>query len=166
MKKVLLFTLIVTFFGCETLSDPSYGGVFTGGLNTYKLQQGSDDYATMIKDVVLGYADGNFEEIIVIYSDSVTRREPGNVYKVAPSIERWKSFKENFDSINRNLTSVMAVKVNDDYSFVDALFSQQVYKGDSVTMSRDFERYWINHETNKIVSIAFISEEYGDEDEN
>ena len=60
----------------------------------------------------------------------------------------------------------MAVKVNDDYSFVDALFSQQVYKGDSVTMSRDFERYWINHETNKIVSIAFISEEYGDEDEN
>ena len=120
----------------------------------------------MIKDVVLGYADGNFEEIIVNFSDSVTRREPGNVYKVAPSIERWKSFKENFDSINRNLTSVMAVKVNDDYSFVDALFSQQVYKGDSVTMSRDFERYWINHETNKIVSIAFISEEYGDEDEN
>ena len=166
MKKVLLFTLIITFFGCETLSDPSYGGVFTGGLNTYKLQQGSDDYATMIKDVVLGYADGNFEEIIVNFSDSVTRREPGNVYKVAPSIERWKSFKENFDSINRNLTSVMAVKVNDDYSFVDALFSQQVYKGDSVTMSRDFERYWINHETNKIVSIAFISEEYGDEDEN
>ena len=166
MKKVLLLTLIVTFFGCETLSDPSYGGVFTGGLNTYKLQQGSDDYATMIKDVVLGYADGNFEEIIVNFSDSVTRREPGNVYKVAPSIERWKSFKENFDSINRNLTSVMAVKVNDDYSFVDALFSQQVYKGDSVTMSRDFERYWINHETNKIVSIAFISEEYGDEDEN
>ena len=166
MKKVLLFTLIITFFGCETLSDPSYGGVFTGGLNTYKLQQGSDDYATMIKDVVLGYADGNFEEIIVNFSDSVTRREPGNVYKVAPSIERWKSFKENFDSINRNLTSVMAVKVNDDYSFVDALFSQQVYKRDSVTMSRDFERYWINHETNKIVSIAFISEEYGDEDEN
>ena len=166
MKKVLLLTLIVTFFGCETLSDPSYGGVFTGGSNTYKLQQGSDDYATMIKDVVLGYADGNFEEIIVNFSDSVTRREPGNVYKVAPSIERWKSFKEDFDSINRNLTSVMAVKVNDDYSFVDALFSQQVYKGDSVTMSRDFERYWINHETNKIVSIAFISEEYGDEDEN
>ena len=166
MKKVLLLTLIVTFFGCETLSDPSYGGVFTGGSNTYKLQQGSDDYATMFKDVVLGYADGNFEEIIVNFSDSVTRREPGNVYKVAPSIERWKSFKENFDSINRNLTSVMAVKVNDDYSFVDALFSQQVYKGDSVTMSRDFERYWINHETNKIVSIAFISEEYGDEDEN
>ena len=160
MKKVLLLTLIVTFFGCETLSDPSYGGVFTGGSNTYKLQQGSDDYATMIKDVVLGYADGNFEEIIVNFSDSVTRREPGNVYKVAPSIERWKSFKENFDSINRNLTSVMAVKVNDDYSFVDALFSQQVYKGDSVTMSRDFERYWINHETNKIVSIAFISEGY------
>ena len=166
MKKILLLTLIAAFFGCETSSDPSYGGVFTGGSNTYKLQQGSDDYATMIKDVVLGYADGNFEEIIVNFSDSVTRREPGNVYKVAPSIERWKSFKENFDSINRNLTSVMAVKVNDDYSFVDALFSQQVYKGDSVTMSRDFERYWINHETNKIVSIAFISEEYGDEDEN
>ena len=166
MKKVLLLTLIVTFFGCETLSDPSYGGVFTGGSNTYKLQQGSDDYATMIKGVVLGYADGNFEEIIVNFSDSVTRREPGNVYKVAPSIERWEGFKENFDSINRNLTSVMAVKVNDDVSFVDALFSQQVFKGDSVSMSRNFERYWINHETNKIVTIAFVSEEYGGEDEN
>ena len=124
MKKVLIFAVIATFFGCETISDQSYGGVFTGGSNTYKLQQGSDDYATMIKGVVLGYADGNFEEIIVNFSDSVTRREPGNVYKVAPSIERWEGFKENFDSINRNLTSVMAVKVNDDVSFVDALFSQ------------------------------------------
>ena len=117
----------------------------------------------MIKDVVLGYADGNFEEIIVNFSDSVTRREPGNVFKVAPSIERWEGFKENFDSINRNLTSVMAVKVNDNTSYVDALFSQQVYRGDEVTMSRNFERYWINHESNKITNIAFVSEEYENE---
>ena len=41
-----------------------------------------------------------------------------------------------------------------------------VFKGDSVSMSRNFERYWINHETNKIVTIAFVSEEYGGEDEN
>ena len=163
MKKILLLTLIAAFFGCETSSDPSYGGVFSGGENNYKLQQGSDDYASMIKDVVLGYADGNFEEIIVNFSDSVTRREPGNVFKVAPSIERWEGFKENFDSINRNLTSVMAVKVNDNTSYVDALFSQQVYRGDEVTMSRNFERYWINHESDKITNIAFVSEEYENE---
>ena len=49
---------------------------------------------------------------------------------------------------------------------MDALFSQQVFRESEVTRSRNFERYWINHETNKIVNIAFVSEEYGDDDED
>ena len=163
MKKILLLISIIFFIACETSTEPSYGGLFNGGDNNYKLQQGSNEYASMIKDVVLGYAEGNFEEIIKNFSDSVTRREPGNVFKVAPSIERWESFKENFDSINRNLTSVMAVKVNENMSYVDALFSEEVYSGSEVTLSRNFERYWINHESNKITNIAFVSEKYDNE---
>ena len=163
MKKILLLILITVFIGCETSPKPSYGGLFNGGDNNYKLQQGSNEYASMIKDVILGYAEGNFDEIIKNFSDSITRREPGNVCKVAPTIERWEGFKENYDSINRNLTSIMAVKVNENTSYVDALFSQEVYNGSEVTLSRNFERYWINHKSNKITNIAFVSEEYENE---
>ena len=166
MKNLYLIILTAVFISCETTSEVKYGGIFTGVQNSYDLQQGSIEYASIIKNVVLGYADGNFEEIIENFSDSVTRIEPGNVYKVAPSVERWEGFRENFDSINRNLTSVMAVKVNDGLTYVDALFSQQVFRDSEVIRSRNFERYWINHETNKIVNIAFVSEEYGDEDED
>ena len=166
MKNLYLIILTAVFISCETTSEVKYGGIFTGGQNSYDLQQGSTEYASIIKNVVLGYADGNFEEIIENFSDSVTRIEPGNIYKVAPSVERWEGFRENFDSINRNLTSVMAVKVNDGLTYVDALFSQQVFRDSEVIRSRNFERYWINHETNKIVNIAFVSEEYGDEDED
>ena len=164
MKKIILLLVVATFLSCETTTEVKYAGMFTGGQNSYDLQQGSIEYASIIKNVVLGYADGNFEEIIEHFSDSVTRIEPGNIYKVAPSIERWEGFRENFDSINRYLTSVMAVKVNDGLTYVDALFSQQVFRDSEVTRSRNFERYWINHETNKIVNIAFVSEEYGDDD--
>ena len=166
MKKIILLLVVATFLSCETTTEVKYAGMFTGGQNSYDLQQGSIEYASIIKNVVLGYADGNFEEIIEHFSDSVTRIEPGNVYKVAPSIERWEGFRENFDSINRNLTSVMAVKVNDGMTYVDALFSQQVFRDSEVTRSRNFERYWINHETNKIVNIAFVNEEYGDDEED
>ena len=166
MKKIILLLAVATFLSCETTTEVKYAGMFTGGQNSYDLQQGSIEYASIIKNVVLGYADGNFEEIIEHFSDSVTRIEPGNIYKVAPSIERWEGFRENFDSINRNLTSVMAVKVNDGITYVDALFSQQVFRDSEVTRSRNFERYWINHETNKIVNIAFVNEEYGDDEED
>ena len=166
MKKIILLFVVATFLSCETTTEVKYAGMFTGGQNSYDLQQGSIEYASIIKNVVLGYADGNFEEIIEHFSDSVVRIEPGNRFKVAPSIERWEGFRENFDSINRNLTSVMAVKVNDGLTYVDALFSQQVFRESEVTRSRNFERYWINHETNKIVNIAFVSEEYGDDDED
>ena len=166
MKKIILLFVLTAFLSCETTTEVKYAGMFTGGQNSYDLQQGSIEYASIIKNVVLGYADGNFEEIIEHFSDSVTRIEPGNIYKVAPSIERWEGFRENFDSINRNLTSVMAVKVNDGITYVDALFSQQVFRDSEVTRSRNFERYWINHETNKIVNIAFVNEEYGDDEED
>ena len=164
MKNLHLIILIAVFISCETTNEVKYGGMFTGGQNSYDLQQGSIEYASIIKNVVLGYADGNFEEIIEHFSDSVTRIEPGNRYKVAPSIERWEGFRQNFDSINRNLTSVMAVKVNEDVSYVDALFSQSVYNESEVSRSRNFERYWINHETGKIVNIAFVTEEIDDDE--
>ena len=164
MKNLHLIILITVFISCETTTEVKYGGMFTGGQNSYDLQQGSIEYASIIKNVVLGYADGNFEEIIEHFSDSVTRIEPGNRYKVAPSIERWEGFRQNFDSINRNLTSVMAVKVNEDVSYVDALFSQSVYNESEVSRSRNFERYWINHETGKIVNIAFVTEEIDDDE--
>lgn len=164
MKNLHLIILIAVFISCETTTEVKYGGMFTGGQNSYDLQQGSIEYASIIKNVVLGYADGNFEEIIEHFSDSVTRIEPGNRYKVAPSIERWEGFRQNFDSINRNLTSVMAVKVNEDVSYVDALFSQSVYNESEVSRSRNFERYWINHETGKIVNIAFVTEEIDDDE--
>ena len=166
MRKIILLFVFTAFLSCETTTEVKYAGMFTGGQNSYDLQQGSIEYASIIKNVVLGYADGNFEEIIEHFSDSVTRIEPGNIYKVAPSIERWEGFRQNFDSINRNLTSVMAVKVNDGITYVDALFSQQVFRDSEVTRSRNFERYWINHETNKIVNIAFVNEEYGDDEED
>ena len=166
MKKIILLFVLTAFLSCETTTEVKYEGMFTGGQNSYELEQGSIEYASIIKNVVLGYADGNFEEIIEHFSDSVTRIEPGNIYKVAPSIERWEGFRQNFDSINRNLTSVMAVKVNDEITYVDALFSQQVFRDSEVTRSRNFERYWINHETNKIVNIAFVNEEYGDDEED
>ena len=164
MKNLHLIILTAVFISCETTTEVKYGGMFTGGQNSYDLQQGSIEYASIIKNVVLGYADGNFEEIIEHFSDSVTRIEPGNRYKVAPSIERWEGFRQNFDSINRNLTSVMAVKVNEDVSYVDALFSQSVYNESEVSRSRNFERYWINHETGKIVNIAFVTEEIDDDE--
>ncbi|MBF72464.1 MAG: hypothetical protein CMD37_03625 [Flavobacteriales bacterium] len=164
MKKLHLIILIAVFISCETTTEVKYGGMFTGGQNSYDLQQGSIEYASIIKNVVLGYADGNFEEIIEHFSDSVTRIEPGNRYKVAPSIERWEGFRQNFDSINRNLTSVMAVKVNEDVSYVDALFSQSVYNESEVSRSRNFERYWVNHDTGKIVNIAFVTEEIDDDE--
>tara|TARA_B100000886_G_scaffold262972_1_gene187630 strand:+ start:307 stop:807 length:501 start_codon:yes stop_codon:yes gene_type:complete len=166
MKKIILLLVFTAFLSCETTTEVKYAGMFTGGQNSYDLQQGSIEYASIIKNVVLGYADGNFEEIIEHFSDSITRIEPGNRYKVVPSIERWEGFRQNFDSINRNLTSVMAVKVNDGITYVDVLFSQQVFSDTEVTRSRNFERYWINHETNKIVNIAFVSEEYGDDEED
>ena len=166
MKKIILLLVFIAFLSCETTTEVKYAGMFTGVQNSYDLQQGSIEYASIIKNVVLGYADGNFEEIIEHFSDSITRIEPGNRYKVVPSIERWEGFRQNFDSINRNLTSVMAVKVNDGITYVDVLFSQQVFSDTEVTRSRNFERYWINHETNKIVNIAFVSEEYGDDEED
>ena len=52
----------------------------------------------------------------------------------------------------------MAVKVNDNVSYVDALFSQSVYDESEVSRSRNFERYWISHETGKIVNIAFVTQ--------
>ena len=162
MKNLYLIIFTTFFISCETTPELKYGGMFTGGDNNYELQQGSNEYASMIKDVVLGYADGNFEEIIENFSDSVTRREPGNVFKVAPSIERWEGFRSNYDSITRSLTSVMAVKVNDNVSYVDALFSQSVYDESEVSRSRNFERYWISHETGKIVNIAFVTQEIED----
>lgn len=164
MKYIYSIILVTALISCETTPEISYGGMFSGGENNMDLQQGSIEYASMIKDVVLGYAEGNFTEIIENFSDSVTRREPGNVFKVAPTIERWEAFRSNYDSINRNLTSVMAVKVNEDVSYVDALFSQSVYNKSEVSRSRNFERYWINHDTGKIINIAFVTQEI-DEDE-
>ena len=76
MKNLYLIILTVVFVSCETTTEVKYGGMFTGGQNSYDLQQGSIEYASIIKNVVLGYADGNFEEIIEHFSDSVTRIEP------------------------------------------------------------------------------------------
>ena len=92
MKYIYTIILATALISCETTTETSYGGMFSGGDNNMDLQQGSIEYASMIKNVVLGYAEGNFEEIIENFSDSVTRREPGNVFKVAPSIERWEAF--------------------------------------------------------------------------
>ena len=159
MKYIYTIILATALVSCETTPEVSYGGMFSGGDNNIELKQGSSEYASMIKDVVLGYANGNFSEIIENFSDSVTRREPGNVFKVAPSIERWEGFQSNYDSITRSLTSVMAVKFNENVSYVDALFSQAVYNESEVLRSRNFERYWISHETGKIINIAFVTEE-------
>ena len=61
-------------------------------------------------------------------------------------------------------TDNVAVKVNEDVSYVDALFSQSVYNESEVSRSRNFERYWINHETGKIDNIAFVTEEIDDDE--
>ena len=64
MKKIILLFVFTAFLSCETTTEAKYAGMFTGGQNSYDLQQGSIEYASIIKNVVLGYADGNFEEII------------------------------------------------------------------------------------------------------
>ena len=54
MKNLYLIILTAVFISCETTTEVKYGGMFTGGQNSYDLQQGSIEYASIIKNVVLG----------------------------------------------------------------------------------------------------------------
>ena len=93
MKNLYLIILTAVFISCST-TEVKYGGMFTGGQNSYDLQQGSIEYASIIKNVVLGYADGNFEEIIEHFSDSVTRIEPGNRFESLLALKDGKALEK------------------------------------------------------------------------
>ena len=49
MKNLYLIILTAVFISCETTTEVKYGGMFTGGQNTYDLQQGSIEYASLLK---------------------------------------------------------------------------------------------------------------------
>ena len=51
MKNLYLIILTAVFISCETTTEVKYGGMFTGGQNSYDLQQGSIEYASIIKNV-------------------------------------------------------------------------------------------------------------------
>ena len=69
MKNLYLIILTAVFISCETTTEVKYGGMFTGGQNSYDLQQGSIEYG-IIKNVV--YADGILRKLLntfQIYQD-------------------------------------------------------------------------------------------------
>ena len=160
MKKILLLILITAFIGCDT--EPKLAGQFLVGQDgaERKLELGSDEDAMFIKEAVLGWAAKEYEKIREKFGDSLIVRRPSGNYTNAVKIENWENYGATYDSMTRNIISIIPMKMSPNgYRFVDVFFNQNVYSDTIIDESRRFERYWINSETEKIAALSVIMEE-------
>ena len=79
MKKVLLLFIITTFISCETTTievEKSAGMTYNGVNKGKSFMIGSDENAKIAVDAILAYADGNFDYMNEVSSDTVMFFEP------------------------------------------------------------------------------------------
>ena len=113
-----------------------------------------------IKEAVLGWAAKEYEKIREKFGDSLIVRRPSGNYTNAVKIENWENYGATYDSMTRNIISIIPMKMSPNgYRFVDVFFNQNVYSDTIIDESRRFERYWINSETEKIAALSVIMEE-------
>ena len=101
-----------------------------------------------------------YEKIREKFGDSLIVRRPSGNYTNAVKIENWENYGATYDSMTRNIISIIPMKMSPNgYRFVDVFFNQNIYSDTIIDESRRFERYWINSETEKIAALSVIMEE-------
>jgi len=152
MKKILLLIIISTFISCETKTvevEKSAGIVLNGQNKGGDFILGSNESAQMAIDVVMAYADGNFDLMNEMSADTVMFFEPsvGKIIPVVrdPNYTFLKEIQSSYDSINRYIWSAVPLKpVGADYETVTVSFREnRFYKSGEVEKLRVVDKIFI-----------------------
>ena len=152
MKKILLIITIAVFLGCETKIaevEKTAGMVYNGQYKGGTFEFGSDESTKIAVDLVLAYADGNFELMNEMSADTVMFFEPsiGKPIPVVrdPNYTFLKEIQSPYDSIQRFIWNAIPIKaVGADYETVTVSFREnRYYKTGEVEKLRLVDRIFI-----------------------
>tara|TARA_B100000902_G_scaffold370197_1_gene395103 strand:- start:403 stop:903 length:501 start_codon:yes stop_codon:yes gene_type:complete len=150
MKKVLLLFIITTFISCETTTievEKSAGMTYNGVNKGKSFMIGSDENAKIAVDAILAYADGNFDYMNEVSSDTVMFFEPSMGKPVAvinPANEFLTQIQSPYDSISRLVWNAIPLKRDgDDFETVLVSFIESRYKDGNVEKLRVLDKIFI-----------------------
>lgn len=152
MKKILLLIITATFISCETKTvevEKSAGMSYSGQFKGDKFVFGSHESTKIAVDLVLAYADGNFELMNEMSADTVMFFEPsvGKPIPVVrdPNYTFLKEIQSPYDSITRNIWNAIPIKrVGSDVESVTVSFLEnRYYKTGKVEKLRVIDRIFI-----------------------
>ena len=152
MKKIILLLTVAFLLSCETKTvevEKTAGMVYYGQNKGGTFDLGSDESAKIAVDLVLAYADGNFELMNEMSTDTVMFFEPsvGKPIPVVrdPNYTFLKEIQSPYDSIQRIIWNAIPIKaVGADYETVTVSFREtRYYKTGDVEKLRLVERIFI-----------------------
>ena len=152
MKKILLAIIVAVFLSCETktIEVENTGGMIYSGQNeggTFEF--GSNESTKIAVDLVLAYAEGNFDLMNEMSADTVMFFEPsvGKPIPVVrdPNYTFLKEIQSPYDSIQRFIWNAIPMKaVGADYETVTVSFREnRFYKTGEVEKLRLVDRIFI-----------------------
>ena len=152
MKKIILLIVFTAFMSCETKTvevvKPA-GEWLMGNLKGDKMIPGPDEDAQVAMDVIMGYANKDFELMMERSADTVMFfPEKGGelVQLVKPFDDFVESLQEPYDSIVRTPYNVYPLRPesSDNFTIVTVPFTEIRYAKDgSVEKERIIERFWV-----------------------
>ena len=149
MKKIILFVTISLFISCSQPCDnkeitKTAGMVLSGDSIGTKFMLGSDQDAQLAADLVKAYADGNFDLMNEMTTETVMFFEPSvgsYIPVVSPANEFLSNIQSPYDSIQRFIFSAIPTKrVGNDFTTVSVAFREFRYKGNEVEKLRVLDR--------------------------
>ena len=152
MKKILLLLTFAIFLSCETQTievESTGGKSYYGQHEGVAFEFGSDENTKIAVDLVLAYAEGNFELMNEMSADTVMFFEPsvGKPIPVArdPNYTFLKEIQSPYDSIQRFIWNAIPTKaVGADYETVTVSFREnRFYKTGEVEKLRVIDRIFI-----------------------
>ena len=152
MKKIILLFVFTVFISCETKTvevvKPA-GEWLVGNWAGKKMIPGPEEDAQTAMDVIMGYADKDFELMMEKSADTVMffPEKGGEIVElVKPFDDFLKSLQEPYDSIVRTPYNVYPIRPegSDNFTIVTVPFTEIRYAKDgSVEKERVIERFWI-----------------------
>ena len=152
MKKIILLIVFTAFMSCETktveVAKPA-GEWLIGSLKGDKFIPGPEEDAQVAMDVIMGYAEKDFELMMERSADTVMffPEKGGEIIQlVKPFDDFVKSLQEPYDSIVRTPYNVYPIRPesSDNFTIVTVPFTELRYAKDgSVEKERIIERFWV-----------------------
>jgi hypothetical protein len=150
MKKIILLFIVVTFLSCETktVEVNKLGGMTYFGENTgKKFEIGSEESLKIAVSLVNAYAEGDFDLMNEMTTDTVFYFEPSfgkPIPVVNPANDFLSQIQSPYDSITRRIWNAIPLKrAGSDYETVTVSFIENRYKKGEVEKLRIVDRIFI-----------------------